>query len=387
MKIVAVVEKTIPIRTEVRNARVSFDQIAATVLAVVTDQKREGRPVVGYSFNSFGRYACGGPLRDRFIRRLLDLDSAQYLDANGVVDPDRVQALLLRPEKAGGHAERSMSLGTLDLALWDIVGKMARKPLAEVIRERYRPQGPRVERIPCYAGGGFYREGAGVDALASELHGYLEAGYTRAKIKVGGPSLRFDIDRIEAAIRVLGSGSRLALDASCSFDRSSALDFVREVNPYGLWWLEEPCEPEDFETYRAVSEAHAGLTAGGENVFSEIELKNFVRHGPLPDRTILQPDPPLAYGVGALARMVQIATESGVRREHIMPHGGNMMSLHVAAGLDLGSAESYPGLFGEFGGFSDEVRLAGGFATLPSSPGVGFEQQPALFSILRGLGT
>jgi L-alanine-DL-glutamate epimerase-like enolase superfamily enzyme len=262
---------------------------------------------------------------------------------------------------------------------------MERKPLSEIIRERYRPSGPKVERIPCYAGGGFYRGGTGLEALQSELLGYLDAGYSSAKIKVGGRSLKFDIERIEAAIKVLGSCDRLALDASCSFNRESALGFVSEINPYCLRWLEEPCEPEDFETYRAVSEAHVGLTAGGENIFSESELRNFLRHGPLPERTILQPDPPLAYGVGVFARMVEIATNAGIERENIIPHGGNMMSLHVAAGLDLGSAESYPGLFAEFGGFSDEVKIAEGFATVPQSPGVGFEFQPALFSVLKGL--
>ncbi|MPM45550.1 D(-)-tartrate dehydratase [bioreactor metagenome] len=75
----------------------------------------------------------------------------------------------------------------------------------------------------------------------------------------------------------------------------------------------------------------------------------------------------------------------GVSRAHIMPHGGNMMSLHVAAGLGLGSAESYPGLFGAFGGFSDEVHIRDGMASLPTAPGIGFEHQPALYRIFTEL--
>jgi len=291
--------------------------------------------------------------------------------------------MLLR-EKLGAHAERSMAVGTLEVALWDVVGKMEGRPLYQVLADRFGGPAPAdVPAIPCYVGGGFYQPADDMARLGDEVRRYLDDGYTALKIKAGGLPLPQDLRRIESVLALVGDGSRLALDASCAFDRERALAFARAIEPYGLRWLEEPCDPGDFETYRAVSEAYGGTVAGGENLFSREEVDNFLRYGCFQGRVVLQPDPPLAYGIAEFARIVQTARAHGVPPENIMPHGGNMMSLHVAAGLGLGSAESYPGLFGAFGGFSDEVRIRDGRATLPRAPGIGFEEQPGLYRIFE----
>jgi len=389
MKIIGISEKTVPIASSLRNARVDFSEITASVVAVATDQFRDGRRVVGYAFNSFGRYGCGGPLRERFIPRLLGAPAHVLNDPDsGIVDPQRAVDLMLLREKAGAHAERSMAVGTLELALWDIVGKMRGLPLYRVLAERFAVPGvcaatPRAVR--CYVGGGFYRDTDDRARLGDEVRGYLDAGYTEVKIKAGGLPLADDLRRIESVLALVKDGARLALDASCAFDREQALAYARAIAPYGLRWLEEPCDPADFETYRAVSQAYPGIVAGGENIFSREEAENFLRYGQFGGRLVLQPDPPLAYGIGEFHRIVQAALAHGVPRENIMPHGGNMMSLHVTAGLGLGSAESYPELFGPFGGFSREVEIRDGLASLPSAPGIGFEEQPALHEVFRSL--
>jgi L-alanine-DL-glutamate epimerase-like enolase superfamily enzyme len=389
MKITGISEKTVPIASSLRNARVDFSEITASVVAVATDQFRDGRRVVGYAFNSFGRYGCGGPLRERFIPRLLGAPAHALNDPDsGIVDPQRAVDVMLLREKAGAHAERSMAVGTLELALWDIVGKMRGLPLHRVLAERFALPGvsaatPRAVR--CYVGGGFYQDTDDRTRLGDEVRGYLDAGYTEVKIKAGGLPLADDLRRIESVLALVKDGARLALDASCAFDRGQALAYARAIAPYGLRWLEEPCDPADFETYRAVSQAYPGIVAGGENIFSREEAENFLRYGQFGGRLVLQPDPPLAYGIGEFHRIVQTALAHGVPRENIMPHGGNMMSLHVTAGLGLGSAESYPGLFGPFGGFSREVEIRDGLASLPSAPGIGFEEQPALHEVFRSL--
>jgi len=379
MRITAARERTIPIRSALRNARVSFAEITATIVAVVTDSVVEGERVIGYAFNSFGRYACGGPLRERFIPRLLNAAPADILDdSGGNFDPERILRLLLRNEKAGAHAERSMSLGTLELALWDAVAKIERRPLYRVISARYG-DGLASAHVPCYVGGGFYAGGDPVRQLTDELKRHLDAGYTQVKIKAGGLPLDADRARIEAALSLVNGGGNLALDLSCAFERREALAFAKAVEPYALRWLEEPCEPEDFDTYRALRDAYGGVLAGGENLFSAQEVRNFLRYGDFSGRLVLQPDPALAYGLGEFVRMRDIAESFGVARAQLMPHGGNLMSLHIAAGLGLGSAESYPGLFGDFSGFGDEVEINQGYATLPQRPGIGFEAQPGLF--------
>ncbi|WP_414442309.1 enolase C-terminal domain-like protein [Burkholderia sp. 22PA0106] len=387
MKIINIREKTIPIGSPLRNSRIDFSQMTVTVVAVVTDQIRDGKPVVGYAFNSFGRYACGGPMRERIIPRLLAASPEQLNDKeSGLIDPQRALDVMMRGEKLGAHAERSMAIGTLEMALWDIVGKMQGLPLYKVIANRFSVETAASKNsIPCYVGGGFYHATDDLAQLGDEVRAYLDSGYTEVKIKAGGVPFNQDARRIECVLALVGNGSRLALDAGCAFDRDQALAFAREIEPYQLRWLEEPCDPADFETYRAVSLNYSGTLAGGENLFSDTETDNFLRYGQFNGRLVLQPDPPLAYGIGEFQRIVETALKHGVVRENIMPHGGNMMSLHVAAGLDLGSAESYPGLFGAFGGFSREVEIRGGQATLPTMPGIGFEDQPALYEIFAQL--
>lgn len=386
MRITHAFERTVAVPAPFRNATIDLSGMTATLVAVVSDQRRGGRPLAGYAFSSFGRYGCGGPLRDRFFARLLEADPASYRDAeHGHVDPALASRVLMRNEKRGGHAERSMSLGTLELALWDLAAKARELPLCHLLAERYGT-GEVPQRLPVYVGGGFYGGDDPAHAgLQDELRRYRDAGYRRMKIKAGGLPLHDDLRRIEAALRVVGRGENLALDLSCAFAGDAATAFAAAVAPLDLWWIEEPCGPLDFETYRQLSMAYPGLVAGGENLFSREEVLNFLRYGPRPERTVLQPDPPLCYGIDEYARIVRDALALGVARQHILPHGGNLMSLHVAAGLGLGSAESYPGLFGPFGGFGDTVRIEDGTVSVPAVPGIGFETQGPLFDLLRDL--
>jgi hypothetical protein len=117
-KIIAIHQGTAPIASEIRNAYIDFTKMDASIVAVVTDVVRDGRPVVGYGFNSNGRYAQEGLLRERFIPRLLAADAESLLDESGDnFDPHRAWACMFANEKPGGHGERSVAIGVLDMAL------------------------------------------------------------------------------------------------------------------------------------------------------------------------------------------------------------------------------------------------------------------------------
>ncbi len=389
MRIKAVVEKTLKVDSAVRNARVDLSQMTVTVLALVTDVIEAGRPIVGYAFNSFGRYGCGGPLRDRFIPRLLAADPVALLDETGRnFDPPRIQATLLAREKSGGHAERSMALGTLDMALWDIVAKLERRPLYQTLSRRFAQASPvspgPVQSIPTYAAGGYYAEGDGVQAIADETQRWRDLGFIDMKIKAGGADLGLDLSRIEAALGSLGPKGRLALDLSCAFTGDSAFEFARTVQAYGLWWLEEPCDPLDYRGYHEVGQAGLSL-AFGENLFHAKEFDHCLTYADFACPVILQPDPPLAYGVSGMLDVIAVAQCHGLGRDALYPHGGNMMALQVAAGLGLAAVEAYPNQFGIFGGFSDEAVIAEGRVRLPTAPGIGFEDQRLLYPVLADL--
>jgi L-alanine-DL-glutamate epimerase-like enolase superfamily enzyme len=156
VRILEVRERAVPISSEISNAYVSFRTMTVSTVAVVTDLKRQGRPVVGFGFNSNGRYAQSGLLQERFIPRLLAADPDELLDPDGGnLDPERAWEVVMRDEKPGGHGERSVAVGVLDMALWDLAAKIGEKPLYQVVADRFG-DGQADDGVKVYAAGGYY---------------------------------------------------------------------------------------------------------------------------------------------------------------------------------------------------------------------------------------
>src|SRR5580704_12587757 len=386
MRILDIREKAVPLRSSLANSGFDFSEMTTSVVAVITDVVRDGAPVVGFAFNSTGRYACGAQMRARFIPRILAADPETLIDrARDNFDPARMLACMMQREKSGGHSERSIAIGTIEVALWDAVAKIEEKPLHRVLAERYN--GGRMAReVFCYVGGGWYQPGRTIVDLQDEMRRHLDAGYTLVKMKIGGLPLAEDLRRLEAVLAVVGAGSRLAVDANCKFAREAALAYARALAPYGLRWFEEPCDPLDFALLAEIASRYAPPLASGENLFSTQDVENLARFGGLrPDRDIIQVDPPQSYGIVHYAGTLAMLETRGWKRSSLFPHGGNQMSLHIAGGFGLGGAESYPGVFGAFGGFADDAVPVGGMIKLPDRPGIGFEAQSALYAIMREL--
>jgi D(-)-tartrate dehydratase len=386
MRIVDIRERAIPLNSQLRNSSFDFSEMTTSVVAVITDCVRVGARVAGFAFNSTGRYGCGAQMRERFIPRILRADPETLLDASSAnFDPEKILACMMQREKAGGHSERSIAIGTIEVALWDAVAKIAGKPLHRLLAERYNG-GSMRDRVFCYVGGGWYFPGQTLADLQDEMRRHLDAGYTMVKMKVGGLTLAEDVRRVEAVLEVVGSGNNLAVDANCKFDRAAALSYAKALSPYNLRWFEEPCDPLDYALLAEIAGQYEGALATGENLFSTQDVENLVRFGGLrADRDIIQIDPPQAYGIVQCARTLAMLGGRGWRRSSLFPHGGNQMSLHIAGGFGLGGAESYPGVFGDFGGFADDAVLEAGTLTLPDRPGIGFEGQSRLYRIMREL--
>src|SRR5215218_3121296 len=214
MRILDIKEIAVPLNSSMRNAAFDFSEMTTSVVAVFTDVERGGKPVVGYAFNSTGRYACGAQMRARFIPRVLKADPARLVDDRGTnLDPVKILATMMQREKPGGHTERSIAIGTIEVACWDAVAKIEDKPLHRVLAERYN-DGRVQEKVQCYVGGGWYHAGKGVEHLQDEIRRRLDEGYTTMKIKVGGAPVPEDVRRVEAALKVVGEGQRLAVDAN-----------------------------------------------------------------------------------------------------------------------------------------------------------------------------
>ncbi len=386
MRVVDIREMSVPIKSTISNAYINFNQMTVSVVAVLTDVLLEGQRVVGFGFNSNGRYAPSGLLRDRFIPRILDQDPSSLLtEDERNIDPHKVWAVMMTGEKPGGHGERAAAVGTIDMAVWDAVAKIAEKPLYKLLADQYR-NGEAEEKVFVYAAGGYYQPGKDLNALQEEMRGYLDQGYTVVKMKIGGGPLSEDLKRIEAVLDVVGSGPRLAVDANGRFDLATAVDYAKALAPYGLRWYEEAGDPLDFMLQAELANYYSGPMATGENLFSVQDARNLIRYAEMrPDRDILQFDCALSYGLVEYLRIIDMLEENGWSRRSCIPHGGHQLSLNMAAGLGLGGNESYPQVFQPFGGFADRIEVVDGYVRLPTAPGIGFEEKADLIEVMRVL--
>jgi len=385
MRITDVVEITKPIASPIRNAYIDFSKMTTSLVAVVTDVVVDGRRVVGYGFNSNGRYGQGGLIRERFRDRILQAEPDSLLNPQGDnLDPHRVWQAMMINEKPGGHGERSVAVGTLDMAIWDATAKIAGKPLFRMLADmKGTVANPRVF---VYAAGGYYYPGKDLTALRQEMRSYLDRGYNVVKMKIGGAPLEEDRRRIEAVLQEIGHEARLAVDANGRFDLETGIAYAKMLREYPLFWYEEVGDPLDFALQAALSEFYPGPMATGENLFSHQDARNLLRYGGMrPDRDYLQFDCALSYGLVEYLRTLEVLEQFGWSPSRCIPHGGHQMSLNIAAGLGLGGNESYPDLFQPYGGFPDSVKVEDGHIVMPELPGIGFEGKSELIKVMRAL--
>ena len=379
MRVVEVRERSVDL-SRYSDPSIPSGGLTTSIVALVTDVERNGRPVVGYGFSSMGRFAQGGLIRERFAPRLL---------AAGDVDPLTGWAAMMKGEKPGGHGERCVAVGTLDMALWDAAAKIADLPLHRLLRQRFEEPGKAHEApvdVPTYASGGYLYPGNDLGRLRNEMNALRGMGYDKVKIKIGAAPLAQDLKRLEIALDVFPGPHRVAVDAMNSYDGRHSLEAARALSRHRLMWFEDICDPLDFEAQALVAAAYDEPIAAGEALFSAAEARLLDRHGGLRrDRDILLFDPVHCYGLPGYLQIIETLEERGWSRRSFWPHGGHLFSLHVASALGLGGVEVNPLSFPPFGGLSDEAKMVAGRVTLLDAPGVGFETKAALADLFRTL--
>ena len=373
MRVVDVREQSVPI-SRFADPALPSGGLTTSVVSVTTDVRRDGAPVVGYGFGSFGRYAQGGLIRERFAPRLLA--------AGGGLDPFRAWEAMMAGEKPGGHGERCVAIGALDMALWDASAKAAGLPLHRHLAETVTQARPGKD-IAVYAAGGYRYPEDDLRRLQEEARHLLGLGYALLKIKVGTADLVSDLRRIEAVLDVVGGPEHLAVDAMNSWDGPAALEAASALSGYGLRWLEDVGDPHDFDGLAALAAAYDLPIAAGEALFSASEARLLQRHGGLrPDRDVLVFDPVHCYGVPGFLSILEQFEAAGWPRSAFWPHGGHLFCQHLVAALGLGGAELNPLAFQPFGGLTDDARVEGGRVAPPELPGIGFEGRAALHALL-----
>lgn len=340
--------------------------------------------ITGYAFNSTGRYSCAATVSERFAPRLLALHPADLIDENGLLAPDKILNACLNGEKPGGDLERSMAIGIIEIACWDCLAKYLGLPLYRLLSSRFN-DGNYLDSVPCYVGGGWYKENELEGELEDEVDNYLSNGYEIVKIKVGR-DLKSDLNRVNRVLNHLRSGSQLAVDANCGLGEHSE-SYARAFADFELRWFEEPVHPVAHKKLKSFVDIYSHAVATGENCFSLEEATNLVELGGLrAGIDFLQFDIPQTYGISYLIRLLTSLKLRGWRSESFIPHGGNLMSLSIVAGLQLRMCESYPNVFGVFSGFYDSVKVSEGCIKIQNAPGIGFETQANLMDAFNTLG-
>jgi L-alanine-DL-glutamate epimerase-like enolase superfamily enzyme len=384
MKITNIIEVTKSISSNIKNAYIDFSKMTISLVAVCSDIKKNGKPVIGYGFNSNGRYGQGHLIRERFRPRLLEASPEDIINEEGNnFDPHKMWDIMMKNEKPGGHGERSVAVGTIDMAIWDLVSKIEEKPLYQVLAERYGDGQPN-RKVFVYAAGGYYWPDQGLSGLTDEIKKYLDLGYSVVKKKIGGASLSEDCKRIEAILDILGPDDQLAVDANGRFDLETAINYGKALSQYNLFWYEEPGDPLDFELHKQLSQNYTGSIATGENLFSVQDARNLIRYaGMRKEKDWLQFDCALSYGLVEYLKIIEMLKKHDWDISRCIPHGGHQMSLAIAAGLGLGGNESYPDLFQPYGGFPDGVKVENSFVNLPEINGIGFEGKSDLYAVMK----
>lgn len=384
MKILSVHEKTVPIGSAMRNASIAFDQMTASAIAIRTDQRLDGEPMIGLAFDSIGRYGKAGLLRERFIPRLLQAHPSELIDEQGHIDPSRCKAILMRGEKQGGHGERPGAVGLLDAALWDLRAKQQGLPLWQCLARTYGVTGA-TPRIATYASCGHFTDKPDLQILREEVARCLTWGYTTVKIKLGVSDAALDARRIASALDAGLAPGQLAVDLNgqCRADDHELLTILREQP---LAWVEEPTPPLDYAGLAEFRRRYGRAVATGENLFSCDDAVNLLRHADLdPSSDRLQMDISLSYGVDEYRSMLSAAHACGWQSQAFWPHAGHLFAAHVVSAFGLGSHESAPDASRLYGGFWDGVQVHDGHLTVPSYPGVGFEYKANLMALLQNL--
>lgn len=383
MRIVAVTEQTIELGAPTRTASISFDAMTASAIALHTDATRNGKPLVGLAFDSIGRYGHGALLRERFIPRLLAADPDSYSDGNGGIDPDRAWHVVMTNEKPGGHGDRCGAVGLIDAALWDLAGKIADAPLWHLLSDHDGAASVGA-KVQVYASGGHYRSADDIAKVCDDVRRAIGQGHRRFKIKIGGAALPHDLRRIEAVLAVLEPGMSLAVDGNGTFDRRRTIEYLANLAPYSLAWIEEPVHPLDYELLRDIVEISSLPLATGENLFSCDDVRNLLRHAGLrKDRDILQFDISLSYGIVEYRRILGELDERGWQRDRCAPHAGHLLAMNAVAGLGLGLAEIAMDTSTLFGQITAGIPIDDGAALLSDAPGAGFEQTPVFAELFN----
>lgn len=296
----------------------------------------------------------GASIVAHFRKALIGLDP---------LDNERIWHEMWRPKLVGRRGITTRVLGGIDIALWDLKGKAAQMPL-------YKLLGGYTDRVDTYIAGGYYEEGKGLDELAAEMRDNVALGARAVKIKVGALSINEDVERVKVCREAIGPDIRLMVDANNAYRHYQAIEFARKVEPYNLFWFEEPVEPDDYRGQQEITRATSVPIAAGENEYTRYGFRDLIERRAV---DILQPD---ALVMGGITEFMKVAALAQANDLDVSPHGAQEVHIHLVAAIPNGLILEYyrdtvDPMHGKI--WEHELEIDDGFVKAPDRPGLGLE--------------
>ena len=337
----------------IRNGKYTYTHAGISVVKIETD---EG--VTGIGLGGAGSASAG-------VKTLVGLteDFKPALIGEDPLDVERIWANMWNPKLSGRRGLSTRVISTIDLALWDLKGKICNLPV-------YKLLGGYTNRVPTYIAGGYYQEGKGLKELGKEMEDNIAMGARAVKMKIGGVSINEDVERVRVVREAIGSEAKLLVDANNAYRFYEAIEIAHKIEKYDIFWFEEPVMPDDYRGHAMVAAASSIPIATGENEYTRYGFRDLIEHKAV---AILNCD---AQILGGVTEFMKVAALAAAYDLPVAPHGSQDVHVHLVSAIPNGLiVEYYRDTVNPMWAktFKEQLVLKDGYLEPPDRPGFGIE--------------